>query len=138
MLDNFFMTQFAEKITPLTLLRNKVYSIRVYLKHVDKEKAGGIIKSGNDRTAISKASIDENSGKAYTFGKKDGDMYIREVKTKLELSVETLLCLCIQWELYSAGSGKSSLNGCRIFCPTSDNTLRIHMYRSVKKTINLD
>lgn len=131
MLDNFFMTQFAEKITPLTLLRNinGIFYTGLF-KHVDKEKAGGIIKSGMTERLISKASIDENSGRSIYFWQKDGDVY-KEVKTKLELSVETLLCLYPNGNYILQEVVKQS-EWMSYFCPTSVNTLRIHMYRSVK------
>lgn len=72
------MTQFAEKITPLTLLRNinGIFYTGLF-KHVDKEKAGGIIKSGMTERLISKASIDENSGRSIYFWQKMV-MYIRK------------------------------------------------------------
>lgn len=131
LLDNFFMTQFAEKITPLTLLRNingVFYSDS--FECIDKEEADSIIEVGMAERLISKASIDENSSRGIYFWEKDGSVY-QEVKSKTELSVEALLCLYPNGNYILQEVAKQS-EWMSYFCPTSVNTLRIHMYRSVK------
>ena len=130
LLDNFFMTQFKESITPPTLLRcinGAIYTET--FEFIDENRATLLLSDYKAKKLISKASIDENSSRGIYFWEKDGAEY-RLINQDIVLSIENLK------NLYP--SGNFILQEVAVqsewmnhLCPTSVNTLRIHMYRSV-------
>lgn len=132
LLDNYFMIRFKEKkITPPTLLRS--INRGLYSGEFDFISAATgdmIIKGCHAQRLISKASIDENSARGIYFWEKVGDSYqLIDGKEILSISSLNLLYPHGNYILQEVAEQSEFMN---YLCSTSVNTLRVHMYRSVK------
>lgn len=131
LLDNFFMTQFSQRITPVTLLRNinHLYFTRDF-DVIDSRMVEDIFRQSQSQRLITKASIDENSARGIYFWERSGDNYIVKGGKDI-LSVDTLSNYYPNGN-YIVQEVAEQSDWMNHLCSTSVNTLRIHMYRSVK------
>lgn len=131
LLDNFFMTQFSERITPVTILRNinGVYFTEDF-DAIDSHMVEDMFRQSKLQRLITKASIDENSGRGIYFWERNGNHYIVKGGEDV-LSVDVLSNYYPNGNYIIQEVAEQS-DWMNHLCPTSVNTLRIHMYRSVK------
>ena len=130
MLDKFFSPQFDTPITPHNLIRNIDNILYDFLyEEINKQVANNIVNNSSAKHLISKASIDENSGRGIYFWKKRGSSYVN-THTNETLSVDILRKLYPNGNYILQEVAQQS-DWMSQFCSTAVNTLRIHMYRSV-------
>ena len=89
-----------------------------------------ILNTSQSKRLISKASIDENSARGIYFWERKGDGYI--IKDGADMLCIDTLYKYYPNENYIIQEVAEQSDWMNHLCPTSVNTLRIHMYRSVK------
>lgn len=131
LLDNYFMTQFSKRITPPTLLRNINNALfSGNFDFIEPQIVGTILNKSQSKRLISKASIDENSARGIYFWERRGNDYIIK-------DGDEVLCMDTLSKFYPNGNYiiqevAEQSEFMNYLCSTSVNTLRVHMYRSVK------
>lgn len=137
MIDHFLAPHYNRKVVPDTILRN-IDSIffNQNFRCVSPSDVDALLKKAPYKRIIVKPSIDSNSGKGICiFEKNEKDGIYYDVKNgdvcSLRLLKEKYKDFFVVQECISQSKFMS------LFCETSVNTLRMHVYRSVETNENV-
>lgn len=129
MFDRVLSLRFNDIVTPKSFVRNiegKFYDLNYNLIGLEPLNLAGLLEA--DRIVV-KPSVDSSSGKGVLFFEKIGESYVGGENGKQELSVDFLdRYYGKNYVIQEAVKQSAFISQ---FCPTSVNTLRVQVYRSV-------